>query len=480
MPSSITLTVSHLPTSTSFFLSALQPLSYHYVGRSNATVGFGPTGGPADFWITQEIPGVPASAAHVAFPAASREQVQYFFTAALKAGGKIHGDPCVRDNSGYYSAAVIDFDGNSIEAVHKPSSQGGGAVASAAPSRRTEIPAAPEMGGTSAKSSESARKGGGDLFEGLLADARNAVSMARGVIENCRPHDVMPHQSGHGDGKAIVGTLLGVAAGAALTYAVSREDKDSEYSRRRPYSSERSYTEPARSAYHGIDAHNSTFIRSRSKARSHYSTSPRSVTVEEIEYAPSRSHTNRVRRHSDASGMSSSRAKSAIKMIEAPPRPAALTELTGNTKQSGGHRSKLATTIRPLDRTSTYLPPAPSSKYSKHTSGTSASNTTSRREPKDFALPTSRGTTVISSRARREPQDYPLPPSRANTFNGREAVDVAPTEPISHIGSSRKNSKAGSKHSKMDLPVAPDDSISQVSSVKSDRTIRASERRSRR
>ncbi|KIW20043.1 hypothetical protein PV08_00618 [Exophiala spinifera] len=123
MPSSITLTVNHLPTSTSFFLSALQPLNYVFRGREEQTIGFGPKDQPtalADFWITQEIPGVPAGAAHVAFPAASRDQVQEFFYAALKAGGKIHGEPCQRDASGYYSAAVIDFDGNSIEAVYRP------------------------------------------------------------------------------------------------------------------------------------------------------------------------------------------------------------------------------------------------------------------------------------------------------------------------------------------------------------------------
>ena len=112
MPSSITLTVSHLPTSTSFFLSALQPLDYVYRGRADNNIGFGSAtnpSAPADFWITQEIPGVPAGAAHVAFNAPSQLAVQHFFSAALKAGGKFHGDPAVRDSSGYYSAAVIDF-----------------------------------------------------------------------------------------------------------------------------------------------------------------------------------------------------------------------------------------------------------------------------------------------------------------------------------------------------------------------------------
>ncbi|KAK5091848.1 hypothetical protein LTR70_001159 [Exophiala xenobiotica] len=121
MPSSITLTVKSLPQSTSFFLSALQPLDYVYRGRVDNTIGFGTKDSPPDFWISQETPGVAAGAAHVAFPAGSRTNVQDFFVAALKAGGKCHGEPLLRDPAtGYYSAAIIDFDGNSIEAVFRP------------------------------------------------------------------------------------------------------------------------------------------------------------------------------------------------------------------------------------------------------------------------------------------------------------------------------------------------------------------------
>jgi len=41
--------------------------------------------------------------------------------AALKAGGKVHGEPKLRDpDSGYYSAAIIDSNGNSVEAVYRP------------------------------------------------------------------------------------------------------------------------------------------------------------------------------------------------------------------------------------------------------------------------------------------------------------------------------------------------------------------------
>lgn len=41
--------------------------------------------------------------------------------AALKAGGRVHGEPKLRDpDSGYYSAAIIDSNGNSVEAVYRP------------------------------------------------------------------------------------------------------------------------------------------------------------------------------------------------------------------------------------------------------------------------------------------------------------------------------------------------------------------------
>ncbi len=53
--SHIGLTVSHLPTSTSFFLSALQPLGYRYIGQSGDQIGLGIH--DADFFLCQETPG---------------------------------------------------------------------------------------------------------------------------------------------------------------------------------------------------------------------------------------------------------------------------------------------------------------------------------------------------------------------------------------------------------------------------------------
>jgi len=53
--SHVGLTVSHLPTSCSFFLAALSPLGYRYQGQQDNQIGFGVD--QADFFICQQSPG---------------------------------------------------------------------------------------------------------------------------------------------------------------------------------------------------------------------------------------------------------------------------------------------------------------------------------------------------------------------------------------------------------------------------------------
>jgi len=56
---------------------------------------------------------------HLAFQAADRDLVQRFYDAALAAGGRDNGPPGERTyHPGYYSAFVLDPDGNNIEAVY--------------------------------------------------------------------------------------------------------------------------------------------------------------------------------------------------------------------------------------------------------------------------------------------------------------------------------------------------------------------------
>ena len=73
-----------------------------------------------ELWIDAAEPGVPPSRVHLAFQAASREQVAAFHAAGLAAGGRDNGAPGerARYHPGYYAAYLLDPDGNNLEAVH--------------------------------------------------------------------------------------------------------------------------------------------------------------------------------------------------------------------------------------------------------------------------------------------------------------------------------------------------------------------------
>ncbi|KAG2421534.1 hypothetical protein HFD88_005509 [Aspergillus terreus] len=257
--SHLTLTVAHLPTSTSFFLSCLQPLGYKFIGRHDDYIGFGQhSGEPADFWITEQKPGVPAGAAHVAFPAPSKDAVGAFFISALKAGGKIHGEPKTRDSdSGYYSAAVIDFDGNSVEAVYRPGLSSArsevsrpalalleNAPASAAGSvvsKATSVSATSKASSVRRSEARSAvSRAPTEHHRGLPAAPSTTSTSTRSIQQQPPPQTptYVVHTTQKSDdgttAKTIVGTLIGAAAGAAIAYAMSKGDADSSESHHPP------------------------------------------------------------------------------------------------------------------------------------------------------------------------------------------------------------------------------------------------------
>ncbi|KAL4805450.1 hypothetical protein BDV18DRAFT_18988 [Aspergillus unguis] len=263
--SHLTLTVSHLPTSTSFFLSCLQPLGYKFIGRHDDYIGFGQNSDePADFWITEQKPGFPAGAAHVAFPAPSKDAVNSFFISALKAGGKIHGEPKTRDSqSGYFSAAIMDMDGNSIEAVHRPErdnrSSCGSTVSKSTVSK--SVVSKPALAllengsvvskATTAKSAAKSHVSRAVTAVEPRAPSERAPSERAESIVSSReihrgpppaPAPPAPQQAppqtyiyhtqttqNTDDGKTaktVVGTLIGAAAGAAIAYAMSKSESE--------------------------------------------------------------------------------------------------------------------------------------------------------------------------------------------------------------------------------------------------------------
>jgi catechol 2,3-dioxygenase-like lactoylglutathione lyase family enzyme len=113
-----------------FYDAALAPLGgkpvfeFELPNKAGRFIGYGTEPGKPRFWIQTSV-GVPAATSgpiHLAFRASSHAQIDAFYKAALKAGGRDNGKPGPRPHyhANYYGAFVIDPDGNNVEAVcHK-------------------------------------------------------------------------------------------------------------------------------------------------------------------------------------------------------------------------------------------------------------------------------------------------------------------------------------------------------------------------
>lgn len=232
--SHIGLTVSHLPTSTSFFLSALQPLGYRYIGESYNQIGLGVR--EADFFLCQETPGIKAGAAHIAFTAPSTTAVRNFYTAALTAGGRPNGSPSNRSEDGHFNAAVLDFDGNSIEVVYRggPDFRDDGTVYEHSRviewQRRSVSESYREYRSTVSTSTRTSTSRAAPSEAGSKAAtevSKAAPSVARSVSAPAAVPQATNSDAGGSAAKQILGTLLGAAAGAAVAYAFVRSEQDS-------------------------------------------------------------------------------------------------------------------------------------------------------------------------------------------------------------------------------------------------------------
>ncbi|KFI92232.1 putative lactoylglutathione lyase [Bifidobacterium saguini DSM 23967] len=116
----ITLHVQNIERSIAFYEKALAPLGYIAKAHHEPTIGFGVDDGTShsDFYVSPMDDAEISPVTHIAFLAPNREAVQAFYQAALAAGGRDNGAPGPRPyHPGYYSAFVLDPDGNNIEAV---------------------------------------------------------------------------------------------------------------------------------------------------------------------------------------------------------------------------------------------------------------------------------------------------------------------------------------------------------------------------
>lgn len=111
------LVVADLGRSVMFYEAALAALGFKVLERTEVACHLG----LEDLGDLSLYPGsTPTSGAHIGFPATTREAVDRFFAAGIKAGGAERLAPGVRHeyHDEYYAAFLNDPDGNNIEAVH--------------------------------------------------------------------------------------------------------------------------------------------------------------------------------------------------------------------------------------------------------------------------------------------------------------------------------------------------------------------------
>jgi catechol 2,3-dioxygenase-like lactoylglutathione lyase family enzyme len=111
--------VSDYAASKAFFLKALEPLGVTVASEGPPSYGVELSGSKAKASLCLFQTGEKPAHLHLAFAAANRRQVEAFYRAALKAGGKDNGPPGLRPHyhANYYAAFVIGPDGHNIEAV---------------------------------------------------------------------------------------------------------------------------------------------------------------------------------------------------------------------------------------------------------------------------------------------------------------------------------------------------------------------------
>ncbi|KAH7407492.1 putative glyoxalase [Cadophora sp. MPI-SDFR-AT-0126] len=109
-----------MPGLRTFYRTVLQPLDYTemVVVKNGNLCGFG-----SDypyFWLKALPEGKEPVPTHIAIEAKDPAAVDKFYELAIKAGGTENGKPGIRPEMSrqpYYSAFVLDADGNNFEAV---------------------------------------------------------------------------------------------------------------------------------------------------------------------------------------------------------------------------------------------------------------------------------------------------------------------------------------------------------------------------
>lgn len=115
--------VTDYAVSKAFYVKALEPLGVSIVSEGTPSYGVELSNGQSEASLCLCQADYKPVPLHIAFTAATRQQVDAFYHAALEAGGKDNGRPGLRPryHPDYYAAFVVDPDGHNIEAVcHRP------------------------------------------------------------------------------------------------------------------------------------------------------------------------------------------------------------------------------------------------------------------------------------------------------------------------------------------------------------------------
>jgi catechol 2,3-dioxygenase-like lactoylglutathione lyase family enzyme len=138
----VSVGVKDVERAATFYDPVLKALGYKRVADySPGAIGYGEHTDVAQFWIGLPHDQGPAGAGngtHVGFIAKSKQAVNKFHEAALKAGGSNNGEPGPRPDYGpvYYGAFVYDLDGNKIEATFNPPPKAAAPKAAKKPARK--------------------------------------------------------------------------------------------------------------------------------------------------------------------------------------------------------------------------------------------------------------------------------------------------------------------------------------------------------
>lgn len=120
----ISIGVSDLDRAAAFYDTVLATLGHTRYMEKPGTTSWKSDAGGGVFWINlrDKLTVIHDDGRHVAFAAASRDEVDAFYAAAIAAGATDDGPPGLRPQyrDDYYGAFVLDPDGHKIEAVHLP------------------------------------------------------------------------------------------------------------------------------------------------------------------------------------------------------------------------------------------------------------------------------------------------------------------------------------------------------------------------